>query len=1484
MALSAGQWPPRALNKDVKPRLKDDPDDVPIVASERSLGKRRAARDSSKVKREHIGKMVIDLTQLNVDDESDFIDRGDEEGDLSELEDDDFEGDTSEGIIQTRHGVQYFVCETFEIPQVSQPHINNRSTTDLFESLENGSIILVPEYQREAEWNESRASMFICSILMNYFVPPIIFNNKIGRRLNDRGEVSRLMQSRVCIQGWQSLKALRKFMTGQIAVVDKAQKKWYFCHPMADGMEVPSSHTIMPDAVKIFFWQRNLCCYEYSDLPQATEENMFQLLNKDIALTAGGRLLAKATEWAMFARQYEEDYSLILTLSRPERASAYRIVLTTFAMLLETLGTSEKVLGYINGTTIPSFKATPQALEGMLEDKMPINTELRARFKEIFDRFETLVKDCCEQLTATKYKVKVNSIFDATPEFLDNTMIFIFSPIEIVGTAVLVAYHMANRTDAELLCGIKHLRRHLRANFDDLRLNNRCWKAIWEFIRDHPPDLPDFTESESRLRRSKNTRRVLQETEEELSLPESDNENVEVAESHNPNNHEISDCVAESSAINSRSRASSVVKMVDSEGLAPLRVPVEIDGPVESAQVDPFVELNGELATERHVIAAEVSTETSKSTNMISPRETMSLLERMGQERIPSPDAMGVTNKAQPCVVKAAAGAVLHTEVVDLTGDDSPVLRHNTAVGKSVVRQPLDDSVLGQELPTWQGAATIAEPQDRTLFVIDWGNETTSWLDSRQGAAEKVLDNVPEVYLSDSDGLLHTDSQAASQTVPIEELAQEAQWVAGAISTKSRNEHNAKHNPISSQGSGSNAIRLSEPSDKPAVGSSILSPLDSTESRIGRNPVLDVSILEPISKKSSPVVAEASDPLGVAQDKANTNIASLLSAADFQKLAADKRRGVSRFKPKAPVRLMGREGITTKGSPAPASVDFYDNDTPRSLNDFQRAFVVNRLTDQVERSWVYARCYRCGKDGHIRTTCLERLHIDGSVIMDRTGTGDEIVDGPIGVNHPIASSNKATKPLEVDSGKNLKGQIPTTSGCANKSDNLPRPRPFPGNAYTSAVDLQRNHPSVNGAYAGSSTNNAAHQAGLSSANIHKNTHWIRPGFVSGNALAAISDGSRADHIDVNTAKTGSDTKYASQYRPREVPAKDNVPLRADSRKGQQTKNDSSSSTKLDPPVRVMSKKARHRERRQKEMQEMNARANLGFAQITPPMAPPTVPPIAPAVLTTPVRTIPVLTTAAEWYKNSYRTIENPNRNDTRSTQALSVNRRVSSGSTSSQNNNVRISSLPRDRYTPFARRHDTSLAASQTANDDQWMRMFRNRITFSDASRGDAPPRPISLPPKPNVPLPPEYRFSDKISQVSEDHFWNHRDRGRMQQYEEDRRRGSREVSRERYDYLRRLDERPRPRWGERQEYSQPVWGREGREDEQPMLERSEERRYEMNRENERAGGRLNEPTYNLTRGPKRGPGSLVGGESPMKRQRRRSDDFQRSGRNGYER
>jgi hypothetical protein len=95
-----------------------------------------------------------------------------------------------------------------------------------------------------------------------------------------------------------------------------------------NGREVASNRNILPKAVKDFFQNQFFCCYEYEELSLDTEETMFQLVQRGIALTPAEKMRAMSTEWAAFAKQFEDDYSLIVNCKYRLLCSSTRFGLT----------------------------------------------------------------------------------------------------------------------------------------------------------------------------------------------------------------------------------------------------------------------------------------------------------------------------------------------------------------------------------------------------------------------------------------------------------------------------------------------------------------------------------------------------------------------------------------------------------------------------------------------------------------------------------------------------------------------------------------------------------------------------------------------------------------------------------------------------------------------------------------------------------------------------------------------------------------------------------------------------------------------------------------------------------------------------------------------------------------------------------------------------------------------------------------------------
>jgi hypothetical protein len=145
----------------------------------------------------------------------------------------------------------------------------------------------------------------------------------------------------------------------------------------------------------------------------------------------------------------------------------------------------QEIMSNRRKATIPTLQASPQALTRMLEETEPINPVLKLKMKEIFDRYEALVRKSSTRITTTRYRVDADSPFDPAPNFLRGDgfdHVRTFSPLELISAALLISYHMSTRSDEQLLNDVKEMRRHLRERHKDLRVNAQCWTTAWEYI------------------------------------------------------------------------------------------------------------------------------------------------------------------------------------------------------------------------------------------------------------------------------------------------------------------------------------------------------------------------------------------------------------------------------------------------------------------------------------------------------------------------------------------------------------------------------------------------------------------------------------------------------------------------------------------------------------------------------------------------------------------------------------------------------------------------------------------------------------------------------------------------------------------------------------------------------------------------------------------------------------------------------------------
>jgi hypothetical protein len=159
--------------------------------------------------------------------------------------------------------------------------------------------------------------------------------------------------------------------------------------------------------------------------------------------------------------------------------------MTIFAQILEVSG--NKRINRDGSDSNITLQASPQSLNRLLLDEESLTETVKAKFKQVFDKYQELV-DLCTKPSATLklgFKVIPNSAFDPAPDFLVEEKVGhvkTFSPLELVATAILVSVHGRSRKVETLINDIKKMRYYLREAHKDLRLNNQCWATAWQFI------------------------------------------------------------------------------------------------------------------------------------------------------------------------------------------------------------------------------------------------------------------------------------------------------------------------------------------------------------------------------------------------------------------------------------------------------------------------------------------------------------------------------------------------------------------------------------------------------------------------------------------------------------------------------------------------------------------------------------------------------------------------------------------------------------------------------------------------------------------------------------------------------------------------------------------------------------------------------------------------------------------------------------------
>ncbi|KAH7922251.1 hypothetical protein BV22DRAFT_1037715 [Leucogyrophana mollusca] len=368
------------------------------------------------------------------------------------------------------------------------PRATTYTALALYEQVISSDIDLEPEYQRDVVWPESKQIGLIDSIFRNFYVPPIIF---VSHQLEDGSE------TKTCIDGKQRLTSIQRFMDGLIPHKDpfSNDKYWYKLSSVSQTSRGPGK--LLHDKYRRLFANKQIVCIEYQDLPDGDEREIFQRVQLGMALTPAEKLQVLATPMAAFVRTLQAEY---LSQEKPlggetldwdrSRGADFRCVAQALYVIAKypsqlSVGTMPQVEKWLHTPTVKARgKGKKKAAEDEEEDDLSNNEAFLERIHDTFRILSGLVGE-----------PSLSSLF-LRPGWR-------VSPIEFITMCLLVSVHKNKLTRRQLAEQIGEMRKRVRAEHVDIRMNGRVAKTLIEFIKEiaGPAALPARELSANALKR-----------------------------------------------------------------------------------------------------------------------------------------------------------------------------------------------------------------------------------------------------------------------------------------------------------------------------------------------------------------------------------------------------------------------------------------------------------------------------------------------------------------------------------------------------------------------------------------------------------------------------------------------------------------------------------------------------------------------------------------------------------------------------------------------------------------------------------------------------------------------------------------------------------------------------------------------------------------------------------------------------------------------
>ncbi|KAJ4358955.1 hypothetical protein N0V95_002571 [Ascochyta clinopodiicola] len=310
-------------------------------------------------------------------------------------------------------------------PQLPQPVILMRNLGYLMSLMESGVIDVDPVYQREVVWTAERMTGLIDSLMENYYIPPIILNQK----------------PRV----------------DQDAAAPQETLVW-FCEPAGSKRK-----RVLSAQMQQQFYKKEFVSFEFSNLSPKQEEDLFARVQMGVQLNLAEKMRASTGPWQELASIFVEDFPTIYSLMKDRaRSKDFQLTLSCFSQIVECMHPT-------NANGVPILKTNHTYLPKLLSNKGAVDDGLKSHLASVWVTFQNLIEADPDTFTnGSKYLRGVQT----------------FAPVEMVAVTVLISTHSETRNNRLLLGDIQAMRTAVRENFADLRLNASVWKWFWDYIEE----------------------------------------------------------------------------------------------------------------------------------------------------------------------------------------------------------------------------------------------------------------------------------------------------------------------------------------------------------------------------------------------------------------------------------------------------------------------------------------------------------------------------------------------------------------------------------------------------------------------------------------------------------------------------------------------------------------------------------------------------------------------------------------------------------------------------------------------------------------------------------------------------------------------------------------------------------------------------------------------------------------------------------------